>query len=155
MAYAALGLLILGITLLLIEIFVPGFGVFGITGLFAIAIAAFITVTTMENGVMIVVSGVVILAAIGYIAVEAAKKLGVYGKLVLNETLDTDNETTDEMQGLIGARGVVKTPLKPHGKVDFNGSVTEAYCDGDFIPAGETVEAYKVYANNLYVKKAE
>ncbi len=155
MAYAALGLLILGIVLLLIEIFVPGFGVFGITGLFAIAIAAFITVTTMENGVMIVVSGIVILAAIGYIAVETAKKFGVYGKLILKDTLDTDNELDDEMQSLVGSRGVVKTPLKPHGKVDFNGAVTEAYCDGDFIAAGETVEAYKVYANNLYVKKAE
>lgn len=154
MAYAALGLLILGIVFLLIEIFVPGFGVFGITGLFAIAIAAVITVTTMENGIMIVVSGIVILAAIGYIAVEAAKKFGVYGKLILKDTLDTDNNIS-EMQKLVGAMGVVKTPLKPHGKVDFDGLVTEAYCDGDFIPAGEKVEAYKVYANNLYVKKAE
>ena len=155
MAYAALGLLIVGIVLLLIEIFMPGFGVFGITGLFAIAIAAVITVTTMENGVMIVVSGIVILAAIGYIAIEAAKKFGIYGKLILKDTLETDNTPENEMQGLIGAQGIVKTPLKPHGKVDFNGFVTEAYCDGDFIPAGEKVEAYKVYANNLYVKKAD
>ncbi|MBR6399728.1 MAG: hypothetical protein IKS17_00710 [Firmicutes bacterium] len=155
MAYAALGLLLLGIAFLLIEIFIPGFGVFGIMGLFSIAIAAVITITTMENGIMIVVSGLVILAAIGYVAVEAAKKFGVYGKLILKDTLDTDEEHEDLMQSLIGSKGTAKTPLKPHGKVDFGGTVTEAYCDGDFIPAGETVEAYKVYANNLYVKKAE
>ncbi|MBQ8941083.1 MAG: hypothetical protein IJ062_04545 [Firmicutes bacterium] len=155
MAYAALGLLILGIVFLLTEIFIPGFGVFGIMGLFSVAIAAVITVTTMENGIMIVVSGLVILAAIGYIAIEAAKKFGVYGKLVLKDTLDTDGEEQNVLNGLVGSDGVVKTPLKPHGKVDFGGTVTEAYCDGDFIPAGEKVVAYKVYANNLYVKKAE
>ena len=153
MAYIALGLLILGIVFLLIEIFVPGFGVFGIGGLFAIAISAVITVSTMENGVMIVVSGLVILAAVGYIAVEAAKKFGVYGKLVLKDTLEPDNENNDAMHSLIGAGGIVKTPLKPHGKVDFDGVVTEAYSDGDYIPTGERVEAYKVYANNLYVRK--
>ena len=155
MAYAALGLLLLGIILLLVEIFIPGFGVFGIAGLFSLAIAAFITITTMENGIMIVVSGLMILAAIGYVAIEAAKKFGVYGKLILNDTLDTDGETKESLENLVGAHGIVKTPLKPHGKVDFDGNVTEAYCDGDFIPAGEKVEAYKVYANNLYVKKTE
>ena len=155
MAYAALGLLLLGIAFLLIEIFVPGFGVFGVMGLFSIAIAAVITITTMENGVMIVVSGVVILAAIGYVAIEAAKKFGVYGKLILKDTLDNDDEAENLKNSLVGTQGTVKTPLKPHGKVDFNGTVTEAYCDGDFIPAGEKVEAYKVYANNLYVKKTE
>ena len=90
MAYVALGLLIIGIVFLLIEIFVPGFGVFGITGLFAIAISAGKTVFTMENGIMIVVWGLVILAAVGYIAIEAAKRFGVYGKLVLKDTLEDD-----------------------------------------------------------------
>ena len=153
MGYWALGLLTLGIVFLLIEILIPGFGVFGVTGLFAVISAAAITIFHVENGVLIVVSGVVILLVAGYLIIDFAKRNNMYGNLILKETLKEDDEKKISLEELVNSSGVVKTPLKPHGKVDFDGTVAEAYSDGDFIEVGQKVVAYKVYANNLYVKK--
>ncbi len=152
MGYIALALLLLGIVLLLIEIFIPGFGVFGITGLISLAVSACLTIMFVDNGIVIVVSGIVILAVLGYLAFEDAKKYGLYNKLVLKDTLKNDKESKENMDSFVNKTGVVKTPLKPHGKVEFDGTVTEAYSDGDFIPVGQQVVAYKVSDNNLYVK---
>ena len=155
MGYMALALLLLGITFLLIEIFVPGFGVFGISGLLAVFFSAAITIVYIENGVVIVITGVIILVAAGYFAVELAKRYGWYGKLILKDTLNEDENNKGELEHLIDRKGVVKTPLRPNGKVDFDGVLTEAYSDGDFLSIGQSVTAYKVYENKLYVKKAE
>ena len=152
MGYVALALLLLGIVLLLIEIFIPGFGVFGISGLIALAASACVTIVFVENGLLMVVAGIVILAVLLYLAVEDAKKYGLYSKLVLKDTLKNDCKNKESMDSFIDKQGVVKTPLKPHGKVEFDGTVTEAYSDGDFIPVGQQVVAYKVSDNNLYVK---
>ena len=153
MGYLALALLVFGILFLVVEILIPGLGVFGIMGLLAVLSAAAVTIFSVENGIMIVVAGLVIILVIGYFLIDFIKKKNMYGNLILKETLKEDREKINKWEELMDKHGVVKTPLKPHGKVDFDGVVAEAYSDGDFIDVGQQVIAYKVYANNLYVKK--
>ena len=153
MAYIAALLLSLGLVALTIELFMPGFGVFGVSGFIMLAVSAVLTVIFIPNGIFIVAGGFAIILVIGYLLVDHLRKNGLYKSIILSDTLDEDKNNTELLSGFINKEGVAKTPLKPCGNVVIEGVTLEAYSDGDFIVAKDKIKAVKVSDNKLYVKK--
>ena len=125
-------LLIAAIVLLIVEAFIPNFGICGILGIVSFFGSAIITVIYVQNGIYIVLLEFVIFAVLLYLAFKFIFKRKFQNRVVLNETLQVSKPDVD-LYELLGKEGVVTTPLKPTGFVDFNGTVIEACSEGAYI----------------------
>ena len=148
----ALGLLILGFVLILLEIVViPGFNIFGILG--------FLTVC----------SGIYVAYRIGPAYAAGVGAIGLAGTVVLvwllarNRAWDrlvlksktTRAEGYDSskpgLQSLVGQQGEALTPLRPAGRAQFGEEPVDVVTEGDFITRGEIVEVLAVDGNRVVV----
>jgi membrane-bound serine protease (ClpP class) len=153
--YIALILLLCGALCLLVEFFIPGFGIFGISGITLVVVSAVLTIIFVPFGTFIVLAEVAILLLLAYLAVEYFKNHGKDNRIILNETLNEDVSNEDKLKAYIGKEGVARTPLKPFGNVKIGDSYVEACSDGEFITANEKVLVVRVYENKLYVRKID
>jgi len=150
------GLFILGVVLLLIEIFlIPGFGLTGITGIILIFVSIFFT---LGGGVKALYSiGVVaiILLILFIILLILFPKIPIWKKLGLKEKLDTEKGYTSytKIDELVGKEGVVITTLRPAGTIEIDGKRYDALSLGEFIEKGNKIKVIKVEGGKIIVEK--
>lgn len=162
-------LFVLGVVLLLLEIFViPGFGVAGILGI--IFIVAGLTLSLLPNnwfdfrGVsgqsVTVALTTVFCSMVGSIALVAylASKIGTDGmfkNLALNKSQDLEDGYVSNnvaLNALSGKEGVADTDLRPAGKVLVEGELYDAVSENGFVEKGASVIVRKYEMGQLYVK---
>ncbi|MFB6347593.1 MAG: nodulation protein NfeD [bacterium] len=142
--YAGLGLVGLGIGLMILDVFVPSFGVLTLGGVTAFALGS---VFLFETKVFSVSLGLII----GFTAATVTAVV-VAGYLILGAFNLPDRMGED---ALVGERGTAKSLLNPDGKVYVHGEYWTAESeDGAEIPKGETVEVTRKDNRTLIVKKA-
>lgn len=152
MIYLSLGLLFLGIALLVIEAFIPGFGVLGVSGIAAIIISSVIVVFTVPFGPFIVIGEIIVLAFAIYMLFKFLKKNQLYNKLILNETLNSEKKDIGNLEYYIGKEGVTKTSLRPFGTVDFDGVTVEVCSDSGYVEAQKSVVVTEISGQKIMVK---
>ncbi len=145
-------LLILGVTLLCIELFAPGFGLLGISGIILFIVSSVLTVLYIPMGLMIVLAELIVLAIAMYAIVSYVRKKQLYGKLILNETLNTDQTDIGDLSFFMGKEGVTKTTLRPFGIADFNGIHLEVCSDGPYVPQKRKVKVCEIVKNKVVVR---
>ena len=62
---------------------------------------------------------------------------------------------TSELKGLLGAVGVVLTPLRPVGTCDFSGQRVECVAEGGYVDKGNSVKVIRVESSQLTVRVIE
>lgn len=152
-------LLILGLIFCIIEMFVSGFGVFGIMGgicLFGGIVAKMLyggTVTQLF--IMLFLIAIILLIVFG-IAVWSAKR-GLLSKtpLVLKETALPENydEVNMALQKLIGQEGVTVSVCRPQGVVQVGEKFYDIISMDEYLDKGTLVKIVEVQGNTIYVKK--
>ncbi len=153
MVNIAIFLLVLAIALALAEMFAPGFGFFGISSIVSFICAFAIIILNVPYGIYIVLTILALLVISANFAVKYIKKRQLYGKLILDETL---NEAKKELGGLeffIGKEGVAKTPLKPFGIADFNSTSLEVCSDGAYIKENSRIKVVEVTNSKVIVRQ--
>ncbi len=162
-------LFILGVVLLLLEIFViPGFGVAGILGI--LFIVAGLTLSLLPNnwfdfrGVsghsVTVALATVFCSMIGSVALVAylASKIGTDGmfrNLALTKSQDLEDgyvSNNVSLNTLAGKEGIAETDLRPAGKVVVEGEVYDAVAESGFVEKGAAVIVRKYEMGQMYVK---
>ena len=170
--YEELALFIIGVTLLIIELFVtPGFGLMGIAGIFLIVISF---ITAMGRGPFfspetilnpnyfrgltnfgIALLGLLALISLTYKFVFV-KSSPLYGKFVLTreekrrEGYDSSESNIDRLKGF---KGTAVTKLRPAGKARIDGRLVDVVSRGEFIDPGDEIEVIQVKGNRVVVKK--
>ena len=163
-------LFFIGVVLIALEVFViPGFGVFGIIGLFT-SIGALILI--MLNNDMFdftfVVSKDIVNASLSVlISVFAFGILILFGgirftdshafkKISLAETQNSDLGYVSKKysDNLIGKNGKAFTILRPSGKILINDEIYDATSSGEFIEKNTKVKIISNEGSNLKVKKS-
>lgn len=138
-------LFVLGIIFCAIEMCVPGFGFFGISGI--VMIVAGIIVRMVCGGDLEMLLYMILIAMVLLILM-----LVVFSKLITKSRLgksavfdvgtavpEDKTEGTKHYDYLLGAEGKVLTDLRPVGKADFNGETVEVVAQSGFVETGETV----------------
>ena len=164
-------LFLLGIVLILIEVFVlPGFGVTGVVGiLLMLGALTLITVEKIpEHGSDWLKLGAktaqYLFALIGafiaaFIIAKYLPKVPVANRMVLapqseREALDpTILPGAAQAAALLGAIGVASTVLRPAGTVQFGEEFVDVVSDGEFITAGTRVQVVEVEGTRIVVKE--
>jgi len=150
------GLFILGLVLLLIEIFlIPGFGLTGITGIILIFVSIFLTLGGGAKALYSIGIVAVILLILFIILLFLFPKIPIWKKLGLKEKLETEKGYTSytKIDELIGKEGVVITTLRPAGTIEIDGKKYDALSLGEFIEKGEKIKVIKVEGGKIIVEK--
>ena len=123
--------IVIGIVLGLVEVFVPGFGIFGILGIIFCAAGVLLRIIAGQNMIVtgiIVVAIFLIFSAIFLILGKSATN----GRLsrtpfVSHETALPMGKTegTEDFEKFFGKEGVTITDLRPVGKATFDGVTIE------------------------------
>lgn len=142
--------LIVGLALLIIEIFQPGFGVFGITGsvLLIASIILRAIVHQSEDNVPLQIFQLILLIIIiagssfGFFVYGTKKKWFKKNDLFTHYSTAVDVNYSDGTQNfgnLVGKKGVAATDLRPSGKVIIDGTTYDVVAHNFFIEKDSNV----------------
>lgn len=144
-----------GVILLIVEAFMPGFGVPGISGI--ILLLAGVAMTWYEYGAMVGLGTTVAVLALVGVAISVSLKSASSGRLsksdlILNDTETPPSENAD-MQLLVGKEGVVKNTLRPVGTAEFDCGKLHVTSDGGYVSEGQKVRIVRVEGTQIFVNK--
>lgn len=148
--------LLAGTALLLLECFIPGVGVPGITGAVLVLFAIVALVPRIGWYVVLIALAVVLLIILAISAF--AKSAGRGGNpLVLDARTDRASgfSANDDKRGLIHKEGLAVTQLRPAGIALIDGNRVDVVTDGDFIEVNEPVKVVDIEGRRVIVKKIE
>ena len=146
-------LLVAGLICLVVEMFIPGFGVIGFCGLLALVASGVLAVLYIPHGWLFVTAEAALLAGIGYLVYQGIRKKQLLGKLIMTDTLVEDVPEISGLDTLIGKEGRTTTVLRPFGEADFNGRQLDVCSDGAYIDRGARVKVFEVKNNRIMVRE--
>lgn len=150
MEFISVVLILLGISLLIAEIFIPSFGVTGVLGIISIISGIVMTAETVNQGIvmfLIILVVVLILMFIAYRFVASRRS-----PLILKDTLN-EEQTNEDLKFFVGKEGVALTILRPAGKGDFDGVRLDVMTEGDFIKKDTNIVVSSIEGKKIFVKK--
>jgi len=147
-------LFIVGIGLLVVEMFEPGFGFFGVFGIISLIACIFVTASTVTEAIILTAFFFVIVLIMLGIFLYLMSKGKLPGKLVLKDAESRENgySGTLDLDSYLGKTGIVTTICRPVGNVDFDGVKLEVVSQSEFIENGTKVEVIQIEGNRVVVK---
>ena len=149
--------LVIGIGLLVVEAFMPGFGVAGFSGI-ALELVA-VVMTYLRHGALAAVVMMLVCLSVVAVAIALSLRSAAKGKLSRSEMILRETESdeagyraTEDMQVFLGKEGVSVTVLRPTGMAEFDGVKLNVMSEGDFINPGVQVKIVKVDGSRVIVK---
>lgn len=147
-----------GILLLTIEMFLPGFGIFGGLGLIALVLCIVFQATSLTEAlIMIVIIGAII-ALFLLLILRSFKKGRIYkSSIVLKNSADRNEGyvSNADYSRLLGKRGKSVTVLRPAGIAEFDCEKVDVVTDGEFLPKGADVEVIEAAGRRIVVREVK
>lgn len=150
--------LAVGLVMLIIELFTPGFGVAGTVGLIGLAAAIILQFATGNTRVALyllaIVLLIVILALVWFVRSFQSGKLS-RSFLVLNDKISGNSvpDVSAAKNQLIGKTGVAVTALRPAGIAEVDGKRLDVMTAGAFIEEGRPVEIVNAEGMHILVRE--
>lgn len=170
-----LAIFAVGLGCLAMELFVvPGFGVFGISGILLVLGSLVMASQTLSGfsleydlvraGQTVATFGasLVMVMIVSALISRNMHRIPLLKELVLTPPGQGDSpdapklrpELTSEFSPLLGATGEAVTVLRPSGKALIEGRLVDVISDGPFVPAGANVVVVQVQKNRVVVREA-
>lgn len=151
----AIGLLILGFVLILLEIFViPGLNIFGIAGFGTVCVGIYFAYIKLGPSAAIVTG---LLGVSGTAAlVWSLIRNRAWQRMVLTAEMDRASgysAAPPEFGILVSQVGVATTPLRPTGRAQFGDDIFDVVTEGDFVDSGAQVEVLAVVGTRVVVQQ--
>ena len=159
----ALLTLLLGLVLIVLEVFLPTGGTFAILAVTSLGFSCFMAWKAWHgthNTWLWTYYGCVLAAipmtVIGTLYIMPHTSLGKRILLQAPDLADVtpDVEEQEKLKQLIGAFGITKTPVRPGGMVEVAGERFHCESRGLLIETGKRVEVLSIRGNRLLVKEA-
>ena len=147
--------LLLGMILIIVEVFLPGFGLPGLSGI--ALVGAGIVLTGMHFGAPMAVGVLLVVIAILAVLISWVLRQVVHGKTKTDLFLKEkgEYELHEDMQILVGKTGVTTSVLRPAGIGDFDGVRLNVVTEGGFIERDQPIEIVSVDGTRIVVKSME
>ncbi|MBE6931032.1 MAG: hypothetical protein E7463_12230 [Ruminococcaceae bacterium] len=146
---------IAGVICLVVEMFIPGFGVAGGSGILLLFIGIVLTAESFAQGMVMAAILIVILAVILTIVLYSAYRGRLSEKLILKESTDAASgfSGTEDLNCLLGSSGTSITVLRPSGTAEIDGVRLDVVTRGEYIRAGTSIKVIEVEGNRIVVAK--
>lgn len=148
--------LLLGMGLIIVEVFLPGFGLPGISGVALVGVGVVLLGTnfgalTAVGALLVIIAVLAVL--ISWVLRQAAQGNGkAHSELFLQEREDFGRQ--EDMQVLVGRCGCTRSVLRPAGIADFDGVRLNVVTEGGFIEKDVSVEIVRVEGARIVVRAA-
>jgi membrane-bound serine protease (ClpP class) len=148
---------VFGSGLVILEAFMPGFGVAGIAGAI-LEIAAIILTNRFFGVTWSIIATLLVLLFVGtavFLSYRSAMK-GRLSKsaLILKETEGTESAAPSVNEWL-DKEGTAVTALRPAGIIEIGGKRLNASTSGEFLSKGTSVRVVGVQGDHLQIRKSE
>ena len=145
--------------LIIAEVFVPSGGLISISALVCLigGVAIFFNHSLTAGWIGIVVAAVMIPSVL-IIAYRIFPKTRFGKSVTLTPPIRRQGEAipdTSRLQELLGAVGIVLTPLRPVGMCDFSGRRVECVAESGYVDKGKKVKVINVQSTQLTVRLIE
>ncbi|WP_062355740.1 NfeD family protein [Bacillus kwashiorkori] len=153
--YESVILLVLGIILLILELFIPG-GIAGFLGLGAIVFSILLAgENVIHTGISLLVAITIAIFAMVILMKIFGKKMRLLNKIVLRDATTTEegyvsNRTRTD---LLGKVATTITPLRPSGTIQIDDERVDAVSEGNFINVNKKVKVVKVEGVRIVVRE--
>ncbi len=145
---------LLGMILIIVEVFLPGFGLPGIGGI--VLVGAGVVMVGMHFGSLTAVGTLLVIIAvlavlISWVLRQASRGGGKRSDLFLQERDDLRTQQED-MKVLVGKSGTTTSVLRPAGIGDFDGVRLNVVTEGGFIEKDMPIEIVRVDGSRIVVR---
>ena len=144
---------IVGSGLIILEAFIPGFGVAGIFGIILEVVALWAT-WRLHGLPTALIALFAVLVLIGF-AIFLSYRSAMNGRLSRSPLILKETETADASvspEQWIGQEGITVTALRPAGQIDIGGVRLNAASSGDFIAKGTAVLVTGTEGDHLVIR---
>lgn len=159
MSWIAALLLIIGVVFLVVEVFVPGFGFWGIAGSISLLVGVIVRICqglNLTQSIALILMILLVVIIITLLMVGSAQH-GVLGKTPLFEThtsISKDyNVVEKEYRKLVGKSGKAITKINLAGKAKINGKIYDVTSINSYIEIGQHVKVVEIKDNTIMVRK--
>ncbi len=147
-------LVVLGIVLLIVEMFVPGFGIPGVAGAISSIAGIILWARTWEEALIVSACVIVVLLIALMVVVRSAQKGRLArSRFILNESMRFGAGYAEDFseEKLLGQTGTALSELQPAGIGLFDGKRIDVVSDGEFIPRGSPIAILRLEGRRIIV----
>lgn len=149
-------LFLAGIFLLILEIFIPDFGLIGITGVVLLGLGYLSNQNDLWGSLLDLGLAIVIAVVTAYVLLKKGYTfLPGKSSLILGTALEKNRgySTAKDYSLFLGKTGTASTTLRPSGKADIDGQTLDVVSDGAIIREGSRVQVIHVEGIKIIVKE--
>lgn len=146
-----------GIVLLVVELFVPGAGIFGISGLFAILASIFLVLGGNLQALSMMSMSLIVAVILFLFIAKRLPNSKLWSLLVLKESETTQEGyvSANDYRIYLHKNGVTETFLRPAGTVNIDGVKLDVVSEGIYIQPGTKVTVIAVQGSRIVVRPIE
>lgn len=151
-----IALFVIGIFLMIMEIFLPG-GIVGALGFVSIVTGLVMASYDTQQGLASLGIAVIVTVIVAVLLVKRFGVKGLFNKFILGETQRNEEGyvAPKDQRDLLQKEGIALTPLRPAGMVKVDGKRVDAVSVGGFIAAGTPVVVIQVEGTRVVVQEQE
>ena len=150
-------MLVIGFVLVVVEMYIPGFGAPGIIGILLLVLGVVATNPSPLQALVLALIIVVLLCIAFSICIRTVSR-GKLSKtpLVLNDvSTGEESDASSDLSYFVGREGETHTALRPAGIAEFDGVKLNVVSDGDFINVGCRIRVERVEGNRIVVRACD
>lgn len=150
--------LIAGFVLVVIEMFIPGFGLPGISGIILLIVGVALKARSPLEALIIAASIILLLCiALSFALRSAARGRLSRSSLILSDVSKGNASEVSEgdLKYFIGRSGRAVCALRPAGIAEFDGVKLNVVSDGEFISENSPVRVERVEGNRIVVRRLD
>ena len=146
---------ILGILLLILEVFIPNFGVAGILGGILLFGGIYLNYGDAGQSLFDLSIAGIISVVLAIVLLKKGYSFGNFDKLVLKKNLTKVDgfSSSKDYSDYLGKKGLSTTTLRPTGKAVFDGKELDVLSSGEQIEAEVSIEVIKVEGSKIIVRR--
>ena len=147
-------MMLVGVALLVVEMYVPGFGAPGISGCVLLVLGFVLLKPPLAEGLLLfAILAAILCVALSICLYSASKGRLSKSKLVLNDVaVSAKAAENNDLNYFIGREGVTHTALRPAGIGEFDGVKLNVVSDGEFIAKDRPIRVQSVEGNRIVVR---
>ena len=147
--------LIIGLGLMIAEMFTPGLGLMGTFGIIALIAAIVLSAHSLLDAIFTLAIIFVVLFIAGFIVYRSFTKGRLANSsIVLSDRIDSASTSLDNAE-IRGKEGITTTALRPSGNAEIDGKRYDVVTSGEFIQKDTRITVERIDGLKILVKKVE